>query len=69
MQKNLLPADGPPEAPAAPESPQAAPININVNGGEVEKKKTDKKETYIPSQEDELLENMTRFMSKLNEQD
>ena len=62
-------ADGPPEAPAAPESPQAAPININVNGGEVEKKKTDKKETYIPSQEDELLENMTRFMSKLNEQD
>jgi len=29
----------------------------------------EKEEKYIPSQEDELLENMTRFMSKLNEQD
>mgnify|MGYP003634744201 CR=1 FL=1 len=33
------------------------------------KKDPVKNEVYIPSQEDELLENMTRFMSKLNEQD
>ena len=32
------------------------------------KKKKEKKEAYIPTGEDELMEEMTRFMSKLNEQ-
>lgn len=32
------------------------------------KKETAKKEQYIPSQEDELLEEMTRYMARINEQ-
>jgi hypothetical protein len=53
-----------------PPAPAPAPVTINVSGGKTEKEKSsDKKEQYVPTQEDELLENMTRFMSKLNEQD
>ena len=53
-----------------PPAPAPAPVTINVGGGKTEKEKSsDKKEQYVPTQEDELLENMTRFMSKLNEQD
>lgn len=77
MQKEMegeepaLPAPGemePEEEPAAeppPAAPKPAEVNINVNGGEPKKKK---EETYIPTQEDELLEEMTRYMAKINEQ-
>lgn len=49
-------------ATAAPESPT---VNVNVNGNDV---KTDKKEKYIPSNEDELTEELTRYMARINEQ-
>ncbi|MDB4343086.1 portal protein [bacterium] len=49
-------------AAAAPESPT---VNVNVNGNDV---KTDKKEKYIPSNEDELTEELTRYMARINEQ-
>jgi hypothetical protein len=57
----------PEKEPAAEPSaaPKPAEVNINVNGGEPKKKKEEK---YIPTQEDELLEEMTRYMAKINEQ-
>lgn len=63
-----IPSNEPPAAPEAPVSPQSSPININVNGGEVDKKKPEKKEHYIPTHEDELTEELTRYMAKINEQ-
>jgi len=56
-------ADKEDEEPAPQEQ---APTPVTVVEPE---KPQEKKEKYIPSQEDELLENMTRYMSKLNEQD
>jgi len=50
-----------------PPKPQPQQVHINVNGTKPETKK-DKKEKYLPSQEDELLEEMTRYMAKINEQ-
>ena len=83
MQKEIeseedeMPEDQLDAAETEPPPTNTQPINITVNGSEIdrqkeaekEKKKLVKKEKYVPSQEDELLENMTRFMSKLNEQD
>ena len=63
-----IPSNEPPAAPETPVSPQSSPININVNGGEVDKKKPEKKEHYIPTHEDELTEELTRYMAKINEQ-
>lgn len=58
----------PMDEPAAPEPASAPqPVTINVNGGDVDKKKK-KEEKYIPTHEDELLEEMTRYMNKINEQ-
>ena len=51
------------EPPPAPESPT---VNVNVNGNDV---KTSKEEKYIPTHEDELTEELTRYMAKINEQD
>jgi len=61
------------EEELAPEpAPAPAPVTINVSGnGDVDKKETEKKkkqEKYIPSHEDELLEEMTRYMNKINEE-
>ena len=38
-------------------------------GAEDAKKKKEKKEGYIPTNGDELTEELTRYMAKLNEQD
>jgi len=62
------------EAQNAP--PEPTPVRVVEPKSETErqkdaedaKKKKEKKETYIPTGEDELMEEMTRFMSKLNEQ-
>jgi len=60
------------EEPAPEPAPAPAPVTINVSGnGDVDKKETEKKkkqEKYIPSHEDELLEEMTRYMNKINEE-
>lgn len=53
------------EKSPATSSPQAPTVNVNVNGDDV---KTDKKEKYIPSNEDELTEELTRYMARINEQ-
>jgi hypothetical protein len=62
------------EAQNAP--PEPTPVQVVEPKSEAErqkdaedaKKKKEKKEAYIPTGEDELMEEMTRFMSKLNEQ-
>lgn len=62
------------EAQNAP--PEPTPVRVVEPKSETErqkdaedaKKKKEKKEAYIPTGEDELMEEMTRFMSKLNEQ-
>jgi len=62
------------EAQNAP--PEPTPVQVVEPKSETErqkdaedaKKKKEKKEAYIPTGEDELMEEMTRFMSKLNEQ-
>ena len=36
---------------------------------DAKKKREKKQESYIPSHEDELIEEMTRYMAKMNEQD
>lgn len=56
------------EQEPAPEPAPQQPVTINVNGnGEVDKKDK-KEEKYIPTHEDELIEEMTRYMNKINEQ-
>ena len=58
----------PMDEPATPEpAPAPQPVTINVNGGDVDKKKK-KEEKYIPTHEDELTEELTRYMAKINEQ-
>ena len=56
-----------PEEDPKPEPPKTPPqqVHINVNGA----KSAPKKEKYVPSQEDELVEELTRYMAKANEQD
>jgi len=53
-----------PEQEAPPPEPKPAPqqVHINVNGAKP------KKEQYIPSHEDELIEELTRYMANINEQ-
>ena len=60
--------DLPPQNEPKPASePQT--LNINVNGADADKKKEEpKKEQYVPSHEDELAEEMTRYMARLNEE-
>ena len=58
--------DIPDEEDEEPAPQEQAPTPVTVVAPE---KPTKKEEQYIPSHEDELLENMTRYMSKLNEQD
>ena len=64
------PEPEPEEEEPKPEPPKTPPqqVHINVNGGKPESKKN-KKEQYVPSQEDELVEELTRYMAKANEQD
>ena len=62
-----MPEEEPPEPqeePAPEPEEKPAQVHINVNGA-----KPEKKEKYIPTQEDELLEELTRYMAKANEQD
>jgi len=65
------------EAEAKNAPPEPTPVQVVEPKSETErqkdaedakKKKEKKEEAYIPTGEDELMEEMTRFMSKLNEQ-
>ena len=64
------------QQPPEPAEPKPVPVQVvpdqpketEPNGSEP-KKPEQKKEAYIPSHEDELVEELTRYMAKLNEKD
>jgi len=65
------PGEEPDEEQPSPAPKEPVPVQVvpdkpepKTDGGEERKE-----EHYIPSQEDELLEEMTRYLSKINEQD
>jgi len=51
------------------EKPKPAPQPEPSSDEEPSQEPDEKKEKYIPSQEDELLEEMTRYMARINEED
>ena len=62
------------EREAQSEPPAPTPVTVVEPKSDIERqkeaeKKSVKKEQYVPSHEDELIEEMTRYMAKINEQD
>jgi hypothetical protein len=51
------------------EKPQKEPVPDEEEETPPQQKPEEKKEKYIPTHEDELLEEMTRYMARINEQD
>jgi hypothetical protein len=51
------------------EKPQKEPVPDEEGETPPQQKPEEKKEKYIPTHEDELLEEMTRYMARINEQD
>jgi len=63
--------DEPQKAKPKPKAPKKASMPDEIfprKTKTIDGEKKEKKEAYIPTGEDELMEEMTRFMSKLNEQ-